>query len=454
MKVGAATRSVFTLALSVAAMSGGTALAQSLIPLGPQAFVGQNVGALGVEGGGPTGPTVFQRARPDYDPLGIHLGSFYIYPSADLSESYDSNIFATPGGGQPNNSIVSDFYTELRPALGIRSDWNQHAVGLALAGDFKRYADHTTENVNNFAVQGVGRYDIETGTYFLADAGYVLGHEPRSSPSAGFGKNPVEYHVTEGDLAFVREPGPIKLRVDATVTSYSYNDQVTNTGAQINETQRDRIEYVLAPRVAYEFAPPYLAFVRFVGNERQYAHRTDQAGFNHSSHGYEGDAGFGFQITNLIVAEVYAGYLVQEYEDHRFSNENGVAFGGNLQWNVTQQTSIKASASKSIAETSRPVQGPTGLANSPSADESQVLLVVEQEIQRNILGLASFGYVRDVFNDVNRTDNTYEGNLGARYLINRNLSATADVTLTHRDSNVFIGNYDELVATVGIKLSY
>ncbi|HEY5608680.1 MAG TPA: outer membrane beta-barrel protein, partial [Alphaproteobacteria bacterium] len=42
------------------------------------------------------GETVMSRARPDYDPIGLRLGGFVLYPELWLQESYDSNIFATP----------------------------------------------------------------------------------------------------------------------------------------------------------------------------------------------------------------------------------------------------------------------------------------------------------------------------------------------------------------------
>ncbi|MCI0430482.1 MAG: outer membrane beta-barrel protein, partial [Rhodospirillales bacterium] len=38
--------------------------------------------------------SVFERPRPDYDPLGIRAGGFLIYPQVELGEAYNDNIFA------------------------------------------------------------------------------------------------------------------------------------------------------------------------------------------------------------------------------------------------------------------------------------------------------------------------------------------------------------------------
>lgn len=422
----------------------GPALAQSAIPIGPVAYVGQTVGVAGLEAVGPSGPSVFQRARPDYDMQGIHLGSFYVYPTVDLSESYDTNIFATKTGEK------SDFYTDLRPALSVRSDWNRHAVGFVAVGEIRRFADQVSENQTNVATEVRGRYDIATEEFISADAGYLLGHEDRANPDTAFGRNPVEYHVASADLSYVRQPRRIGFRVDSTVSDYSFNNAVNGTtGAIINQQQRDRVEFAVAPRVSYQFLPPYTVWARFVGNERMYDHKHDQLGFNRSNHGYEGDAGATYEVTSLVTAEVYGGYLRQEYEDRRLATDSGFAAGANLLWNVTPLTSIRLSASRSVAETINTAAS--------GALESELQVTVEHELLRNLLVLASGAYVNDKYKGFNRNDDTYAGNVGARYLINRNMSASADVTYTNRQSN-FSGppsaSYDRVIATVGLKLGF
>src|SRR5258708_24184918 len=70
------------------------------------------------------GDTVTTRPRPDYDPLGIRLGSFLLFPQFGLQESFDSNIFAT------QNAAKGDFITSLDPSLDLRSNWNNHALNF------------------------------------------------------------------------------------------------------------------------------------------------------------------------------------------------------------------------------------------------------------------------------------------------------------------------------------
>jgi len=444
MRIFARVSSGVAVAAALLLWSAGT-FAQTAVPQGVANFVGQSVGAIGVEGVGPTGPSVFQRARPDYDPLGIHMGSFYAYPAISVGGTYNSNIYATPTG------VVGDWYTDIQPSLSVNSDWNRHAVALNALLEQRIYATQSSENQTNFGVQGAGRYDIATDEYIASDAGYLLNHEDRSSQNANFGINPTEYHVTNFDLSYVRRPTALGYRVDTTLTSYSYNNQATASGPVIDQQQRDRIEFVAAPTVTYLYAEPYEVFARFVGNIRHYDHKYDQNGFQRSSYGLEGDAGFGYKITSLIDAELYVGYLTQEYDDSRLSSNSGVAFGGNLLWNITPLTSIRMNASRSVAEST--IVGFNS--NVSGAVESQVQLIVEHELLRNVLVNLRVGYVNDIYNGTpGQIDNSYEAEGGVRYLINRNFSASANVDYIKRSSNVVSANYDRAQITVGLKAGF
>jgi hypothetical protein len=396
---------------------------------------------------GPQGESVLSRARPDYSPLGIRAGSFIIDPSVGVSGTYDSNIFAT------RTRTTSDGYVTEAPAVTVASDWSRHSVQFTAAGQFKQYFSNSTEDVNNGVADARGRLDISNGQYVVGDAGYSLQHEDRSAPNAPTNaKTPVEYHVTGAYLAYVRELTRIGLRVDGTATSYSYNNASTGAGATIIEHDRDRIEYVLAPRVSYEFIPGYQAFVRAVGNIRQY-NSVDQGALGafgtsarRNSHGYEGDVGTAIDITRLITAEIYVGWLHQEYESPLFSNVNGLAFGGNLLWNVTQLDSIRGSFSRTVAETI--------LFPASSSKEIILSLSVEHELLRNLILVGSGELVRDEYVGLARTDNTYGGGVGARYLMNRNVRLTADLNYSSRSSSVAGSGYDRILATLGAQFGF
>jgi len=427
-------------------VTGGAAVAQTPA-VGPfPAWPGASLEPAAV---GPRSETVFNRPRPDYDPLGIRWGSFLVFPSLALTGTYDSNIFATQTGA------VSDFFGREIPAMTIRSDWSRHALGASITGDFKQYVTNTTENVNNFSTDVGGRYDISEGEYFAVDALYQLLHEDRSSPNAVFGKNPTEYKVMGADLAYVHMVGILGLRIDSTFTSYDFNNAVNGvTGATINQQYRDRNEYVIAPRLQYEIQPGYNAFIRALGNERQYFSQecTPQVctptsqGIRRNSHGWELAHGTAIEITRITTGQIYVGYLHQYYENPLLKSPSGISFGGNVIWNATPLTTVRGTFSEAVAETT--------LQGASSSLETGVAVTVEHELLRNLLLLGSVGYVHDIYQGNPRIDGTFGVDAGVKYLLNRQWTASADINYSERNSNVAGSSYNRLQALFAVKLAY
>jgi hypothetical protein len=389
----------------------------------------------------PERQSVLQRARPDYDPLGIQAGSFLILPSMDLQEWWDSNVFAVPT--RPSTDLV----TAVVPQLSIASDWNNHALNLFVGDQSEFYQKHTTENVNNVTVAAQGRFDIQRDEYIQGGAGMQLSHEDRSSPNASIsGKYPTQFTVADGNIGFVRNIGIIGASLTGDVQSYSYNNNVTNADVEIPEAYRDYIQYTVTPRVTYEIVPGYHAFIQTPLNERQYDRGVDPAGFNHSSHGYEGDVGTAVNLGSALNGEVFVGYLRQDYEDRAFGSPQGLSGGANLLWNVTDLTSLRLAVSRTVSEEA------AGVTTAPSGSylETTGKVSVEHELLRNVVLTASGTYFVDQFTGVNRTDNNYNAYAGVKYLMNRVLSLGFDANFWHRDSNQPGVNYDREI--IGVRL--
>lgn len=385
--------------------------------------------------------SVSQRPHPDYDALGIRAGSFLIFPHADLSESYDSNVYATDTG------VKSDFFTELVPDVAVDSNWNNHALALDAGGDIKRYSSQVSENVSDAHAAANGRLDVLRDIYFLGGLQYQRLHEDRTSPNSIIGqKNPTEYQVAGGGLGYVHESGRLGLRIDGDANYYTYDNAQTSTGATVDETTRNRVEYEVKPRLQYEIVPGYFAFVQASGNVRQYQAKFDQNGFQRDSSGWEADAGTAIEVTRLISGEVYAGYLSQTYSDSRLRPVSGVGFGANLLWSVTQLTSVRLTLSRIVQETIVTSTVGTTVTDASGDLTTGAGLSVEHELLRNVLLTAGVDYTQDAFQGITRTDDSYSGTAGTRYLINRYLSANLNFTYTKRNSTQSINDYDrELV---------
>jgi len=391
-------KSTLAIALVLGPLMVGPAAAQSIPgPLPPEATV-------------PERQSVLQRPRPDYDPLGARVGSFLIFPSVNLTETYDSNVFVT------QTDPKSDFLTTLLPTVQVRSDWNNHALNFLTAGEIKRYAKQVGENHSNFLASSDGRVDIQRDIFLTSGLSYRFAHEARTSPNAVVTeKNPIAYQVGDAYVAYVHEPGRLGFRLDGSIDYYSYNNGVTVSGATIPETGRNRVEYAVSPTLTYEIVPGYHAFVRTRLNWREYMAQFDAGGFDRSSHGFEVDAGTAVALGPTMNGELFVGYFDQEYADSRLPTASGPSFGGNLLWNVTELTSIRGSIARTVEETI--------VASASSFLQTAVGLSAEHELLQNVLLTAGLTYVVQDFQGFSRTDSNYVAAAGARYLVTRNLNA-------------------------------
>jgi hypothetical protein len=302
--------------------------------------------------------------------------------------------------------------------------------------------------------------------YLLGGTSYQLQHEDRSTPDTLYNqKSPTQYQVAGAQLAAVYNGGRIGLRLDGLVNYFTYDNGVTTLNVPVIETDRNRIEYTVTPRVSYEIVPGYSAFIKAPINFRQYQSQFNAFGYNQDSWGYEIDAGTAVKITSLITGEIYVGYLTQNYTGGRspaviaaggppLQSDSGVSFGGNLLWNITELTSIRANLGRAVEESYFIPASGSGQAPPGSYIESSVSVSVEHELLRNILLTGLVGYVNDAWESNPRVDNSYQADGGVRYLINRNLNAAFDASYRQRQSNAFGGDYSREVIMARINTQF
>jgi hypothetical protein len=390
---------------------------------------------------------VLQRARPDYDPLGIRLGGFLLYPSLGVGETYDSNVFVT------QSAVVSDFFTTLTPAVQLRSDWNRDALNFSVNDMTRRFVTQASESYSNVNVATDGRLDIENNVYLSGGLAYQVNHEDRASPNSLINqKTPTFYQQETGQMAYVHEAGRLGVRFDSSVNSYFYDNNETDAGTPIAESYRNRIEYYAAPRIEYEIIPEYQAFIRPSFNYRDYFTKFSPAvpgttaALAQNSYGFTIDAGTAIRLGATLNGEVFAGYYQETYADSRLPTGSGPNFGANLLWNVTRLTSVRASASRTIQESIVP--------GSTTYLQSQGALSVEHEVLRDVLVEGGGSYTVQDFAPVARVDDIYEAHTSLRYLINRNLSAQATVGWSNRNSTAPGNNYDQELVSLSVRTQF
>lgn len=379
------------------------------------------------------GVSVGQRPRPDFDPLGVRVGGFLLYPHIGLAERYDDNIFSDEDGEQ------DDFIAVVNPTAELRSDWNNHALNFIASVELGMYASSDDENYEDFAVAADGRVDILRSTFVTAGLSYAGLHEDRGSPDDVNGTEPTEFDALSPVVGFSHQFGRFVLNLDGTLNRLDFDD-VATTGAAINNDDRDRDEWNGTARLGYEIIPAYQAFLEGSYGTRDYDDAFDDAGFDRDSEGFSVVAGTLLDLGGVTFGELFLGYRSQDYDDPALSTISGPIFGGEITWNVTQLTTVQGFATRTIEETTR--------VNASGFFATGLGATIDHQLLRNLLLGGNVSYANSDYEGIDRDDDVIRAGLHGRYLVHRSLYLSARYDYANRDSNVAGAGYDKNVIMV------
>ena len=374
----------------------------------------------------PRGETVMSRQRPELDPLGLHVGAFFIFPSLTNGLTYDDNVFAT------ENDEESDFLYTLSPNVAVKSDWNRHALAASAGADLGFYFSETDENFKDARAALDGRLDIKTSTKIYGHLAASRDHEARSDPNDVGGSEPTIFRQYTVRLEGIHRFNRVSLVAGNTFRYVDYDDTPRGGGLpDIENDQRDRAVIRPAVQVGYDFHPGYQAFLRAEGKFLRYSSPTSPAGIEQDSDGFDIVAGANIDLTGLIFGDFFAGYRQRHFDDSRFDTVRGPVVGSKLTWIPTGLTTVTLNITNQIIESRRT----TDLANSSSYTSTAISGRVDHELLRNLIlsGGAAFGL--DDFEGISREDKNVAAFAGANYLWNRYLSLGANYRFRYRNSN-------------------
>jgi len=372
--------------------------------------------------------------------LGTPLGGFILYPSLTLGTEYNDNIYAT------ENDTEDDFIFTINPQVSLESDWDNHSLGFLAGATFRRYADQTSEDTTGYRFLSNGRLDILRDTYATADVGFIRSFEERSSPDDEQGEDPTQEDTYAGNLGFYHGFARTYIDLGGGVAYRDFSDVDAAGGGEINNSDRDRFEYTSRARVGYDFNPEVGGFIGGTYNYIDYDETPDDNGFDRNSWNYSLIAGLRFDITDLLLGDVFGGITRSEYDDSSFDNQTTWTAGANLTWLVTELTTALFTASRTWQETT--------VDNASQALTTTAGVSVDHSLTDDINLNAFFNYTREDFEGASRTDNTYSTGPSATYLMNRFVHLSLSYTYTTRDSDAPDQDYTSNVVLFTTRLQY
>jgi hypothetical protein len=360
----------------------------------------------------PRGTTVMTRPRPEADAQGKRLGSFFLFPRAELDETYNDNIFATP------NHSTGDLVTTVAPSFDLLSNWGRDALNLHAGAAFGTYASHSGEDYRDAFVSTDGRLDIDQGSKAYGGLQIKRLHESRYSPdSPGSAAAPVQYLNYGGNAGYAQSGLRVGYSAEVSLNRFEYEAPPRIGGGAVPQSDRNMTTPLFALRGSYEFMQNVQAYLRGEGNVRAYDHGAGGGSPSRNSAGYRIDTGMHADLTGVTVADVYVGYLEQDYNSRAYTTLRGIDFGAKVTWNPTTLDTVQFSVNRTVQDLNNAVLSPGQV--SPGYLDTLVSLTEDHELLRNLIISADVSYTNDDFADINRTDNDYALGAGAKYLMNR-----------------------------------
>lgn len=388
------------------------------------------------------GPYAGRRPEPATaaKPAATRLGSFLLQPQLQVAELYDDNIFATPTAER------ADYITIFSPSLSLESDWLRHAARFATGADVSLYARDSTQQTEDFWVDGEGRYDFSRDANLFGGARYARWHEDRTSPDSFFGAEPTTLYEVKAYGGAMRRLGRVSIRLGGTLDALDFNDVPTLPGGEFNMDDRDRVTYTGGLWVGYDLDAALQLFGEGAYDGRRYDQGLDDAGFRRDSDGYRARAGLRYERAGRLQAEFYLGHLRQHYEDALLDDVSTANFGANVGWLVDDDTRVDFYVDRSIDETTLP--------GSAAGVYTLFAVRMEHTLAPGLIGVVHANDSLTDFEGIERVDNLLDYGVGARLDLSPRVFVAADYWLLNRRSEDPLANHwrNQFMLSVGVRL--
>lgn len=389
--------------------------------------------------------SVAERYRPEYQPIGGRLGSFFLYPSLKVTSIATDNVLASDADKR------SDAFAEVLGDAQLRSNWSRHSLNLDAFVSQSVHARQSTEDATEYGGQIDGRLDATRD----ANIGLVLRAErlveDRSSYTSPTGaREPVRYGQLTGVLTSEQTFDRLELLTTVSVLRQRFRDTRANDGTLLSQKYRDVTIVSAGGSATYALTPDFGLLLSGTVDKRSYALPASDplqpGNVDRDSSGGRIEAGVRLSLTSLLYGQIRAGYLVRHYVDGTLRDASGASFGADVLWNVTPLTSVRLSADRRVDEASS--------ATIAGNRVTELSTTVDHELLRNVIltGVLRYADIAPLGPAPSSTE--FGGRLAGRYLANRRLSLRGSYNYGQRLSDVPGRQYHENRGTLEVLLAF
>ncbi|WP_102783677.1 outer membrane beta-barrel protein [Thalassospira sp. GB04J01] len=370
---------------------------------------------------------------------GIRMGRFVISPDVSVRERFDDNIYLT------DDTPTSDVITEIAPRLRLQSEWRYLKLYVGAGAELGFYADSDDDNYQDADVRSGIALDIGPNTVLDGTFEWHRAHDARGGNDVPTNATkPVVFNDVRASLNAQHIAKNLHYQTELALRRLDFDDATDQNGNRIANDDRNRVESRETIRVLMPLDLGREAYGEFNLNQRQYDRTPDDDGRVRDSAGFQMLGGLRFDLTNLIAADVAAGWMTQSYADPAFGNIADYTLRADVNWAVTRLTSIGVKAARQVRETTLP--GASGILAFDFGAS------VSHELRRFLSITADAHYTDEAFRQTTRHDRTTGVGLGMTYQLNRFARFDAGIAHDMRNSTSSGHDYRRFQTQFSLKL--
>ncbi len=356
---------------------------------------------------------VTERPRPDFDPIGVQVGSFLINPQLAVSTGATSNVLLT------DSNRRGDVYTIYEPALRVASNWSVHRVALDAVGDIRRYASTPARNQDAGYINAQGRLDVSQQITVVGDAQISRVFESPFSDDLLVNQTYFsQFNRKTASLRGIYASGRLRATAILDHNDYSFAPIRFIDGRTGSQAFRDRTidrgtaiaEYGVTPTVAF--------YGQAVYDRTRYPNLLAGNLANRDSNGTTVIGGVSFDIAGLMRGAAGIGYTYRNYLAQRFDDAKGISLQSRLDFFPTELTTVGVSLQRQIQD--------ANLGNGSAFIDNRLGVTVDHELLRNLILSANANRIRRSYLENDAQTNVVQAGATARFQMTRSLSFGLD----------------------------
>jgi hypothetical protein len=375
-----------------------------------------------------------------YDPTGVRLGGFVIFPEAEISGLATNNVFKSP-------VRQGDAALDVRSSVRAVTDWYRHALEFRAAGGASFFAEHPSEDDRAYALEARGRLDITPRTNLEALLSHQRDKDIRSAPNVPIAAaERGDLEVDRAAVAFNHRFNRLSFQLRAAIREFDFAPVPSLGGGIISNDARDYLERDAALRTTWDFGGGFGVFVETAIDDRSY-HTPPADGISRSSTGEQYRAGVSFApLGNTVRGEVSLGWGRQRPNVAQLPDLDGVLIDANLAWRASALTTFLFTAQSTFID-SIAVGSSGGLAR-------QLGFEVRHAFWRRLIGNAGLRYTSTPYEGINVIERELVAELGLDYYVGRDTILFGRYQHIAFDSTQPASDSDADVLRLGVRVRY